>query len=548
MSASENTKVEYKSLAKVTSGEKGFRDLAVTCVSLANSQGGKILIGIDDKTQLPPASQVVTEDIINNSISRLRSLCFNVGIIAGEIERHENGGQFFSILIQPSLKSIATTSDGKIYIRMGDQCQAARSEDIIRIASDKDAFQWELQLRNVPFNQLPLKNITWFANEIRSSDRVKPYISEMSDYEIIEHYNLISNNLATNLGVLWLGNAAQRSRLTYPINVQYIVYDDNENKIRKEDWQDFTLNPKQLILDIENKAVELTYFDEFPQGLFRNKIRHYDERLIRELLINAIAHKSYNISGDIFIKVYTDRIEITNPGGLPLGVSKDNILHTTIRRNPHLIRIFHDLKLMEGEGTGYNLIYEINSRDSKAFPELISEYDSTTVIQYSGILNPEIVQLIDFVAQHYQLMQKEYIVLGIVGRHRKVLSTILGKELQLSNEERLRPYIEKLLEQSILVSRGAKKGTEYLINPKLIESARINIKPTLKIIEPHVLSALIIEDLNLHPNSKSSDIQKRIADLPIEEIRRCLIKLEKEGKIQSQGSKRGKLYLSAKKN
>lgn len=548
MPDNENTIIEYKSLKKVTSGDSGFRDMAVTCVSLANAQGGKIIVGVDDKTKLPPPQQVITDDIVNDSINRLRSLCFNVGIVAGETETHENGGQFFSILVQQSHRSIATTSDGKIYIRIGDQCQPARSEDIIRIASEKDSFQWELQTRNVTLNQLPQRNIEWFAAEIRASDRVNPHIREMSDIEIMEHYNLISNNLATNLGVLWLGNAAQRSRLTYPINVQYIVYDDNENKIRKEDWQDYSLNPKQLILDVEKKAVELTYFDEFPQGLFRNRIRHYDERLIRELLINAIAHKSYNISGDIFIKVYNDRLEITNPGGLPLGVSKDNILHTTNRRNPHLIRTLHDLKLMEGEGTGYNLIYEISSRDSKAFPELLSEYDSTTVIQYSGIRNPEVVQLIDFVSQNYQLAQKEYIVLGIVGQHQKILSTSLGKELQLSGEERLRPYVEKLLEQSILISRGVKKGTEYLINPKLIESARINIKPTLKVIEPHVLSALILEDLKLHPGSKSSAIQKRISDLPIEDIRRCLIKLEKEGKILSNGSKRGKLYLPAKKN
>ena len=54
------------------------------------------------------------------------------------------------------------------------------------------------------------------------------------------------------------------------------------------------------------------------------------------------------------------------------NITKDNILHTTYRRNPHLIRILHDLKLMEGEGTGYNLIYEITSRDAKAFPIPIS--------------------------------------------------------------------------------------------------------------------------------------------------------------------------------
>ncbi|NJK96714.1 MAG: hypothetical protein HC905_18945 [Bacteroidales bacterium] len=243
---------------------------------------------------------------------------------------------------------------GKYTFELGISARQRGDEEFNKVASEKDAFQWELQLRNIPINQISSENIVWFAKEIRSSDRVKPHVKEMSDIEILEHYNLISANLATNLGVLWLGTIAQRSRLTYPINVQYIVYDENENKVRKEDWQDFALNPKQLIIDVEKEAVELTYYDEFPQGLFRNKIRHYDERVIRELLINALAHKSYTISGDIFIRVYTNRLEITNPGGLPLGVSKENILHTTNRRNPHLIRILHDLRLMEGEGTGYN--------------------------------------------------------------------------------------------------------------------------------------------------------------------------------------------------
>jgi ATP-dependent DNA helicase RecG len=464
------------------------------------------------------------------------------------IETHDNGSHFFSITVHPTLKSLATTADGKIYIRVGDQCQPARSEDIVRLASEKDAFQWELQSRNLAINEIPESNIQRFAQEIRYSDRVKQPIKDYADIEILEHYNLISNGKLTNLGVLWLGSASQRSRLSYPLTVQYIVYDKLERKVRKEDWQDYSKNPKDLLLDIEKQAIELTYFDEFPQGLFRNKIRHYDERLIRELLIDAIAHKSYTISGDIFIKVFNDRIEITNPGGLPLGITKDNILHSTHRRNPHLIRILHDLKLMEGEGTGYNLIYEITSRDAKAFPIPISDYNSTSVTQYSKILDETTVLLIDFIDKHYQLSQKEYIVLGIVSRHKKILTTQLSKELQLADEERLRSYVSRLTDLNILITRGIKKGTEYLINPKLMASSKINIKPTLKAIEPHRLKALLEEDLKMYPNSKSSNIQKRIADLPIEDIRKCLAIMVKNGSVEASGIKKSKVYRLAKKD
>jgi len=544
----ENIITEYKSLRKINTGDAGFKDLAVTCVCLANTQGGKLIIGVEDKEKEPPNSQTISTEQVNKTITRLRSLCFNVGFGLYEVEKHTNGGEYLSITVLPTSKSLATTSDGKIYIRIGDQCQAARGEDILRIASEKDAFQWELQHRNYYIHQIPSNNIDWFVSQIRNSDRVKPFVKELSDIEILEHYNLIQNNTLTNIGVLWLGTPQMRSRLVYPITVQYIVYDEIEKKVRKEDWLDYSKNPKELILDIEKTAVELTYFDEFPQGFFRNKIPHYDKRLIRELLINAIVHKSFTIAGDIFIKVYPDRLEITNPGGLPLGITKDNILHTTSRRNPHLIRVFHDLKLMEGEGSGYDLIYEIASRDSKSFPIINSDFNTTNVIQYSKIMDDEALLIVDFIAKNYPLSQKELIVLGIVARHKKILTTNLTKELQLSDEERLRSFVGKLLDKSILITRGIKKGTEYLINPKLISSSKINIKPTLKVIEPHRLEALIEDDLNRYPNSQVADIQKRLEDVPLQDIRKKVYAMVKKGILEHTPDKTYRKYWLAKKN
>ena len=544
----ENNVTEYKSLLKVTSGNAGFKDLAVTCVCLANSQGGKIIIGIENKDKLPPQDQKITTQVINTTITRLRNLCFNVGLALNDKEVHENGGEYFSISVHPTLKSIATTSEGKIYIRIGDECQPARGEDVVRLASEKDAFQWELQTRNVGVADIPKDALLWLGDEIRNSDRVKPFVKEMSDFEIAVHYNLIYESKLTNLGVLWLGNSQQRSRIVYPLTVQYIVYDELEKKVRKEDWNDYSKNPKELLLDIENEAVELGYFDEFPQGFFRNKIRHYDVRLIRELLINAIAHKSYTISGDIFIRVYPNRLEITNPGGLPLGITKDNILHTTSRRNPHMIRLLHDLKMMEGEGSGYDLIYEITGRDSKPYPIVYSDFNATTVSQSSKILDDEAVLLMDFIAKSYPLTQKELIALGIVVRHKKILTTHLTRELQLNDEERVRSYISKLVEKGIVISRGIKKGTEYLINPKLIQNSKINIKPTLKVIEPYRLKALIVEDLERYPRSQVVEIQKRLVEVPIEDIRKTIYKMVKKGELEHTNDKTYRKYWLAKKN
>ena len=76
----EKQKVEFKDLQKIRTGDKGFRDLAVTCVAFANAQGGKIYIGYDDKTCTPKPNQKVSEEEANNAATRLRELCFNVAL------------------------------------------------------------------------------------------------------------------------------------------------------------------------------------------------------------------------------------------------------------------------------------------------------------------------------------------------------------------------------------------------------------------------------------------------------------------------------------
>jgi len=140
----EKQTTELKSIQKIRTGDKGFKELAVTCVSFANAQGGQIYVGWNDKTKLPPTDQKIFNEEVNDAITKLRSLCFNVSLSASEILTHENGGKYFIIKIFNSLKSIATTSDGKIYIRVADKCEPIRSEDIHRMANEKQTYQWEL--------------------------------------------------------------------------------------------------------------------------------------------------------------------------------------------------------------------------------------------------------------------------------------------------------------------------------------------------------------------------------------------------------------------
>lgn len=549
MNWEETSNKDFKSLRKAIGPKSDVSSLAETCVCFANAQGGELIIGIEDKQSAPPPTQKIDVDEMNKVVSRIRALTNGVGIVNPEIHKHQNGGEYFSLKVLPATRTIATTSSGKVFIRITDNCYPVGSEELTDLAAEKNAFQWELVVaQKTNIGKADSSQIEFFINKIQASERVSDFIKEKADLEILEFYQLINEEgFLTNLGVLWLGTPAQRARLAYPITFQYLVYGPKGEKIREKKWHFHFQNPMQLLLDIEQEAVELTYSSELPNGLFRDTVRNYPKEVIRELLINAFAHKRYTTAGDVFLEVYPDHIVFTNPGGLPIGISKNNILHERHRRNPHLIKVFQDLKLMEGEGSGYDLVYEKLTLDGKPLPELESTHNKLAVTVHSSVIDEEALSVIDYINRHFQLTQKEIITLGIVASEKKILSTQLSLKLQLNQEDKLKYWLGSLLDKSIIVSRGIKKGTEYLLNPDLFAQAKLNLTPSLKTIEPHKLKALILEDVKYNGFSKMTQIQERLSEAIPEDVRKTVYKMVEAGDLAALGAKRNRTYGIQKK-
>jgi ATP-dependent DNA helicase RecG len=546
----EDKNKDYKSLRKAIGEKSNHRDLSETCVCFANSQGGEIIVGIEDKESAPPKNQKIKQEDLNKLVKSLRELTDGVGIVNPEIRTHENGGEYFVLRILPSTRTIATTSSGKVFLRISDNCFPIGSEELTDLASEKTAFQWEIVVtQKLRIEDADQDKLSELLKDLRASDKVSDFIKQKEDIEILSFYQLISpEGFLTNQGILWIGKPNQRARLSYPVTVQYIVYNDKEEKVRKKEWHYHLHSPKELLLEIEKEAVELTYSTELPDGLFRKNIRQYPKEVIRELFINAIAHKKYTVSGDIFIEVHSDRLIITNPGGLPLGVTAENILHERHRRNPHLIQLMGDLKLMEGEGSGYDLVFEKLARDAKPMPLIESDFTKVRVTVRSGSVNPEVVSILDYIDRHFELTQREYITLGIVASEKKILTTQLTQKLQLAQEDRVRSWVGTLLEKGILVTHGERKGTHYLLNPKLFQQAKVDITPSLKTMEPYKLEALILEDLKYNGSSSTSEIGKRLEGVALSEIRKAIYQMVKNEQLVVHGAKKNRTYELVKKN
>jgi predicted HTH transcriptional regulator len=95
----------------------------------------------------------------------------------------------------------------------------------------------------------------------------------------------------------------------------------------------------------------------------------FNERVVRESLLNAVSHRDYQLAGGVFVRQYRDRLVVESPGGLPNGITVDNILDRQSPRNILIASIFQLCGLVERSGQGMNLIYEMAVREAKPLPD-----------------------------------------------------------------------------------------------------------------------------------------------------------------------------------
>tara|TARA_Y100000589_G_scaffold330539_1_gene380504 strand:- start:11329 stop:12975 length:1647 start_codon:yes stop_codon:yes gene_type:complete len=541
----ENEHFDKKSLKLLISKNPDWKALARDCVCFANAKGGKIIIGIEDDCDMPPSGQKISKKLPEQILKRIEELTINVGI-GVKIKTAGNNTEFIEINVLPSASTIASTSDGQYYIRIADNCKPVLPDELSRLFTDKSAFQWETKVVSKYYwNTCDQNKLKQFLTDIQNSQRVSDFVKQKSEEELLTYYQFIdSNGNLTNLGVLWLGTQQQRARLLYAPVVQFIKYNERGEKVRKEVWDDFTLNPKELIESIWHSLPEWKEGIEISDGILgRHIVYHYNETVVRELLANALVHRPYTTRGDIFINLFPNRLEIHNPGLLPLGVTPQNILHQSVKRNEHLSKVFYDLGLMEREGSGYDKIYEIQVSEAKPLPEVQEGNDRVSVTIYNQIKNPDVIRFIEEVKKRYHLTQKEIICLGIIAQHQSILATEFSRLLQSQNDKQIKNWLGNLLKYEIIKTKGRTKGTEYFVNPKILKNTGELKNTSLKYIQEHRLEALILTDIERFQPTKVSEIHQRIGkEIPLRKIKYILKKLKDDNKISQTGKTSGATY------
>ena len=123
------------------------------------------------------------------------------------------------------------------------------------------------------------------------------------------------------------------------------------------------------------------------EGLRRQNIPEYPMEAMREAITNAVMHRDWFFDGaNVFVKMYTDRIEVISPGGLPKGLTLADLGHMSIRRNPLIADLLHRIDFIEKAGTGIRRIRD--GAKAQDYPEPEFEADRYVTVTFRP--NPEV--------------------------------------------------------------------------------------------------------------------------------------------------------------
>jgi len=316
-------------------------------VAFSNTSGGIILLGVEDKSKL--VRGIPDPLALEERLANLISDCISP-ILIPEIEILPwRKTHIVAVRIYPSstrphfLKSLGP--DRGVFIRVGSTNRRADQTFI-------DEFK--RQARNETFDEQPMLELSSEAIDFRAASECFKSIRQLksADLKTLKLMTLHQGrSVPTTGGILLFGFEREKYFPDAWIQVGRFTGTDRS---RFMDTAEIRRYPVQAIEEAFSFIKRNTSHEIKIEELRHTDTWTYPLIAIREALINAVVHADYAQQGaPIRIAIYTDRLEVENPGLLPFGITIDEIQQGLSKlRNRVIGRVFHALGMIEQWGSG----------------------------------------------------------------------------------------------------------------------------------------------------------------------------------------------------
>lgn len=430
----ESERIEYKS--------QMISDIYREVIAFANTDGGVIYLGIDDKGNL------IGIDNVDETYTRLTNgirdaIAPDVTMFVRYVLQDNNVIQIE--VGEGSYKPYYLKSKGMkpagVYVRQGASSVQASPDQIRKMIKDSDGDVFE--------DARCLEQELTFEAARAAFQR---YNVEFS----IEKYRVLGithNDIFTNLALLLSDQCHHTTKIA--------VFND-ESCTEFRDSKEFGHSIFKQFEDAINYLALCNKTVSTIKGIVRTDKQDYPEEAIREALLNALVHRDYSFSGSIIINVNNNKMEFISLGGLLPGLSKEDIrIGVSQPRNKKLAEVFHRLRLIESYGTGIRRIFKLYE-DCPVQPSITVTSNAFKIVLPNMNANKEIIKNIP--------KQTENAPVAITPQMKTVMDYLMeygemtDEELQeLLNIKRTRAYLisRQMNENGLIEIIGRGTGKKY---------------------------------------------------------------------------------------
>lgn len=357
ISQNESKTLEFKE------NTKSLKSIVKAVVAFANTSGGNIVIGVSDKDKRivgvdkPLQEEERLASAIADSITPLISPDIRIASFRTK--------ELLIIEVPHSVGPFYLKSDGLengVYIRVGSTNRLADNDTILSL---------QMLAKKTTFDELPCigAKIVDIDNEIINTHLFPIFGSIVEkQYESLNIATRQRGKLCpTNGGILLFSK--KRFQWFCDASIACVCFADETHQ-EIIDQQEITtplINAHEAILAFIRRN---TRMGAKIQESVREDLPQYPPQAVREAVINAIVHADYAMKGSrIQVAVFANRLEITNPGGLPYGQTMELALSgVSLMRNRVIGRLFREVKLIEQLGTGIKRIISVYTKTNAKQP------------------------------------------------------------------------------------------------------------------------------------------------------------------------------------
>ncbi len=319
-------------------------------VSLANSEGGQLIIGVTDSGEIKGIQNIDKNMLIIDDLAIQRS----EPPISVFQETLSIDGKIVLIVNVPQGKQRPyRTSGGLYYTRSTNRTRQASTDELLRLFQSRESiFYDETTVHQSDFQDLDIYS---FQDFLSNHMEIKAVESELKNY--LKNLHLLDKNYKpTVAGILFFGKKPQ---FYFPcLRVICAIIRGTDLATPPFDKKDLVGRIPDILEDTQRFLNLFLREEHVIQGFEPEIRRQISPVALREALVNAIAHRDLTIPAPIRVIKYDDWIEIRTPGKLPNSVTIDSIKMggSHVLRNPTIYNLLYKLGMVTDLGSGVRRI------------------------------------------------------------------------------------------------------------------------------------------------------------------------------------------------